>query len=215
LREVNTLFRILRHRMRDNYTPVNILEEAIAGCSLCSLAISSSPFAATHLRHKTDHSSVSGADMSEFLGAIHMWTSKEMQKWYDKASCAYTLQSTLGPPPAPTLTSSTDHLDIIEISTWWLARCLGEHKSCLVAQEQADATHHPARSLYIGTAPEYKDARLITNNQHDSNNVREYFVLSYCWGKKDFPRLIQATMSLFQEKINRRAYPQLFGKRSR
>jgi hypothetical protein len=252
LREVNTLFHILPHRMRDNYTPVNILEEAIAGCPLCSLAISSSwaqgntPFdtarwARNPLWRKRAQYLLFGmypwraedsmarpllqliygtklttglypeADMSEFWGAIHMWTSEELQKWYDAESCAYTLQSNLGPPPFPTLASSTDHLDIIEISKWWLARCLGEHKSCLGAREQVDATHHPTRLLYTGTAPEYKDAKLIINNHHDNTNVREYFALSYCWGKKDFPRLTQSTMSLFQEEINPESLPATLG----
>jgi hypothetical protein len=248
LREVLTLYHIDPARMRDDYTPIDILEEAIKGCPLCSLAIGTSwstgdvPFdtarwvknpswrkrAQTLLynTHEPDQllqadksmarplcQIIYGtnlttdlypeADMSGFWGAIHLWTEDELKKWYDQESCAYTLASTLGPPVAPTICSSTDHPQIMEIAMWWLRRCLGEHKACSAAENQADDADRPARLLYVGTAPEYKDIKLVINNQ----KTLEYFALSYCWGKKEFPRLTGAALSGLLDRIDIESLP--------
>jgi len=248
LREVITLYHIEPARMRDDYTPIEILEEAIKGCPLCSLAIATSwsradvPFDAARWvknplwrkraqtllfnMYRPDYAWQADksmarplcqiiygtnlttdlypeADISEFWGALHLWTEEELKKWYDQRSCAYTLTSTLGPPAEPTLCSSTDHPHIIEIATWWLRRCLGEHQACSAAGEQADDADSPARLLYVGTAPEHKDVKLVTNNQ----KTLEYFTLSYCWGKKEFPSLTEAALPAFLNRIDIESLP--------
>ena len=248
LREVNTLYHIDPSKMADDYTPIDILNEAIEGCPLCSMAIGTSwhsgeqPFDSTRwpknpLWRKRAQTLLFNmyrrvplnpnypiakplcqiiygtslttdlwpeADMSEFWGAIHMWTQEELTKWYEENKCKYSLEAKLGPAPRFNICSSTGDLEAQRMGLWWLRRCQGEHKSCQEAGKQANDADSPSRLLYVGTKPEYDDAQLFIN---DGDTTPEYVTLSYCWGKKEFPRLTEETFSQFLKNIDVRTLP--------
>jgi hypothetical protein len=150
------------------------------------------------------------ADMSEFWGAIHLWTRQKLKRWYDRRSCGYSLTSTLGAPPKPTLCSSTGDPEVLNIAEWWLRRCLGEHGACSAASKQADDAESPARLLFVGSSPDHKNVKLFINDRQRNGPTLQYLTLSYCWGKREFPRLTEATQSAFSDNIDTDTLPATF-----
>ncbi|KIW05848.1 uncharacterized protein PV09_03051 [Verruconis gallopava] len=150
------------------------------------------------------------ADMSEFWGSIHFWDNEELQRWYQRYACPYTLKDTLGKPPLGPLCPNTGDGGALGLAIWWFKRCLGEHKSCASAKSQSsDDSQYPSRLLYLGTGDEPLQARLVISEQ-DLSDRPEFVTLSYCWGKKPFMKLTQDVLEQFRKNIDFESLPKTF-----
>jgi hypothetical protein len=84
--------------------------------------------------------------------------------------------------------------EALNLASWWLKRCLTEHKACGSSFSTGENVEGPARLLYVGDTISNSQLNCHIIHTNEKSSTPEYLTLSYCWGKKKFPHLNDANL---------------------
>jgi Heterokaryon incompatibility protein (HET) len=153
---------------------------------------------------------------------IVMMIDKDVQRLRQTSLTRFTT-SLIGECPKPPLCESTGDPEALDLAVWWLKRCQEEHGDCWLhyvwSLFQKCKTDEPKSEDVRGDWVQPGPTRLLFVGSRDEPSLRleickfknavdeKYFCLSYCWGKKEFPRLTVDNLTEFTNGLNYHELP--------